>query len=108
MQLIERFLQSVSRHPDAIAVAGTEDGGVSYADLGVRVDAFGAALQRLDPAIGSRVGICAWNTTEHLVALLGIYAAGKVWVPLNPRNGRKDLDAMIAATQPSIIVADDS
>jgi acyl-CoA synthetase (AMP-forming)/AMP-acid ligase II len=54
------------------------------------------------------VGICARNTVEHLLALLATYAAGKVWVPLNPRNGRAELDAMIAATKPSLIVADEA
>ena len=51
------------------------------------------------------MGICAWNTIDHLIALLATYAAGKVWVPLNPRNARGDLDAMIAATSPSIVIA---
>jgi acyl-CoA synthetase (AMP-forming)/AMP-acid ligase II len=42
------------------------------------------------------------------LALLATYAAGKVWIPLNPRNGRAELDAMIAATTPTVIVADDA
>jgi acyl-CoA synthetase (AMP-forming)/AMP-acid ligase II len=40
--------------------------------------------------------------------LLATYAAGKVWVPLNPRNGRAELDAMINVTRPAIIIADAS
>lgn len=105
---IHRLYRRAELSPDSVAVTGTADGDVSFAELVVRVRTLAASLQNLDTAIGSRVGICAWNTTEHLIALLATYAAGKVWVPLNPRNGRKDLDAMIAATQPSIIVADDS
>lgn len=75
-----------------------------------KVDALAAALQAIDPVAGesSRVGICARNTVEHLLALLATYAAGKVWIPLNPRNGRAELDAMIAATAPTVIVADES
>jgi fatty-acyl-CoA synthase len=72
------------------------------------VEALAAAFQSIDPAPGSRVGICARNTREHLLALLATYASGKVWVPLNPRNGRAELDAMIAATRPALIVADES
>jgi acyl-CoA synthetase (AMP-forming)/AMP-acid ligase II len=41
-----------------------------------------------------------------LLALLATYAAGKVWVPLNPRNARAELDAMIAAIRPTIMVED--
>ena len=81
---------------------------VTYAELGAAVAALAAAFQEIDRKPGSRVGICARNTTEHLIALLATYAAGKVWVPLNPRNGRAELDAMIAATSPTIVVADGS
>ena len=81
---------------------------MSYAELVAAVEALAAALQSIDAAPGSRVGICAKNTREHLIALLATYAAGKVWVPLNPRNGRAELDAMIAATCPSLVVADAS
>jgi fatty-acyl-CoA synthase len=74
----------------------------------VRVEALAAALQHLDPEPGSRVGICARNTVEHLLAVLATYAAGKVWVPLNPTNGRAELDRMIAATKPTLFIADQS
>lgn len=105
--LVEPLLRGAARHPAAIAL---EDGDQrrSYAELLADVEALAAAFQALDPAPGSRVGICAYNTREHLTALLATYAAGKVWVPLNPRNGRAELDAMIAVTAPGIIVADAS
>ncbi len=83
----------------------TGDQRVSYAQLVSDTEALATAFQELDGTNGSRVGICAYNTREHLTALLATYAAGKVWVPLNPRNGKEELDAMIAATQPGIIVA---
>lgn len=107
-QPIQRLYASIARNPRAVALAGAPGGDTTYAELGARVDALAAAFQALDAAPGSRVGICAWNTPEHLLALLATYAAGKVWLPLNPRNGRADLDAMIAATRPSIMVADAS
>lgn len=91
-----------------MAVVDPSAGDVTYGALAATVDALAAAFQDLDATPGSRVGICARNTTEHLLALLAIHAAGKVWVPLNPRNGRAELDAMIAATTPSILVADAS
>lgn len=107
MPPIDRFYASVARHPNAIAVSDA-NGDLTYAELRARVDAFACALQSLDDTPGSRVGICARNTTPHLIALLATYAAGKVWVPLSPRNGRVDLDAMIAATRPRLMVTDDA
>lgn len=104
---IDRFYDSIGRNPESIAIAGAH-GNMTYAELGASVDALAAALQDIDGTPGSRVGICARNTTEHLMALLATYAAGKVWIPLNPRNGRAELDAMIAATGPAIVIADGS
>jgi acyl-CoA synthetase (AMP-forming)/AMP-acid ligase II len=72
------------------------------------VRALAAAFQELDPAPGSRVGTCAWNTREHVTALLAAYAAGKTWVPLNPRNGAAEIRGMMDATRPGIVVADES
>ena len=111
-QPIDRLYSSVVRNPHATAIAGTPGGDltgvVTYSELGRMVAALAAAFQDLDGAPGSRVGICLPNTLEHLLALLATYAAGKVWVPLSPRNARAELDAMIAATRPAIIVDDAS
>ena len=99
---------SIARNPRAVAIAGAGGGDITYSELGAVVAALAAAFQDLDPSPGSRVGICAGNTIDHLLALLATYAAGKVWVPLNPRNARAELDAMIASTRPTIIVAEAS
>jgi acyl-CoA synthetase (AMP-forming)/AMP-acid ligase II len=104
---IDHLYRRGAESPNAVAVAAPGD-PITYAELVVAVDALATALQSLDPAPGSRVGICARNTVEHLLALLATYAAGKVWVPLNPTNARADVDRMIAATRPTLMVADES
>ena len=90
---IEALYRAARAWPARLAVEG---GGVAitYRELVEQVDALAVGLQALDPAPQSRVGICAWNTVEHLLALLATFAAGKVWVPLNPRNGPAELAAM--------------
>src|SRR5688500_3382675 len=102
---IDHLYRGRDRTPDAIAVAGPGD-PLSYRALVESVDALASALQARDPAPASRVGICARNTVEHLIAMLATYAAGKVWVPLNPTNSRPDLDRMIAATRPTLMITD--
>jgi acyl-CoA synthetase (AMP-forming)/AMP-acid ligase II len=104
---IDHLYRGLERSPNAIAIAGPGD-PLTYRELVTTVEALAAALQSLDAAAGGRVGICARNTVEHLIALLATYAAGKVWVPLNPTNSRADLDRMIAATRPTLFVADES
>ena len=84
------------------------DWTVTYDELVTEVQALAAAFQALDPARGSRVGTCAWNTREHVTTLLATYAAGKTWVPLNPRNGTAEIRAMMEATRPGIVIADES
>jgi acyl-CoA synthetase (AMP-forming)/AMP-acid ligase II len=104
---IDHLYKGHALDPAALAV---EDGarGLSYAELVARVDALAAGLQTLFPAPGARIGVCAYNTIEHMVAVLGIYAAEHVWVALNPRNGNPELDAIIAATRPQAIIADEN
>jgi acyl-CoA synthetase (AMP-forming)/AMP-acid ligase II len=104
---IAHLYHRAEQSPNAIAIAGPGE-PFSYRRLATVVDALAAALQSIDPDVGSRVGICARNTVEHLIALLATYAAGKVWVPLNPTNSRADLDRMIGATRPTMFVADEA
>ena len=77
---------------------------LSYAELAARVAALASGLQRIDPAPGSRVAICCGNDIAHLIAWLAVLAAGKVWVPLYPRNPQDELRDAIEFTRASIVV----
>jgi len=102
---IDHFLRAATRYPNRIAV---KDGvsEVTYAELAGQVNALAAAFQAIDPAPQSRVGICGYNTYEHLLSWLATFAAGKTWIPLNPRNGKPELDRICQVTNPSIVVVD--
>ena len=65
-----------------------------------------AALSAIDPIPGSRVCVGAANTVDHLLTILAILAAGKVWVPLNPRNGDPELRRIVDFVEPSVVLAD--
>lgn len=105
MYPIDHLFRGFRKNPDGVAV---EDGtnGLTYRELTARVSALGAALQERWAMPGARVGICAYNTIEHMVAILGVYAAGHVWVALNPRNGKPELDAIVETTDLDAIIAD--
>jgi fatty-acyl-CoA synthase len=102
---IDYFYRAARQYPQREALVG---GGqvLRYARLAERVNAAACALQALDPQPGTRVGICAANTVEHVVSLLAVLAAGKVWVPLNWRNPAAELNRIIDFTEPSIVVAE--
>jgi len=108
MYPVDNLYRGWRLRPDAVAI---EDGarGLTYAELVARVDALAAALQERLPAPQARseqaraeqarVGICGYNTIEHVVAILAVYAAGHTWVALNPRNGKPELDAIIGSNR---------
>ncbi|MHA1164762.1 MAG: class I adenylate-forming enzyme family protein [Alphaproteobacteria bacterium] len=100
---IEMFFRAAIIWPEAIAVE-VSGKTLSYRQLLARVRAVASALQQIDPAPGSRVGICAFNDLEHLIAFLATFAAGKTWVPLYPRLGRAELPVMAEFTEASIVI----
>lgn len=106
MYPIDFFYRSARLRPQAIAIQSSTE-QVRYGELMERVNALAAAFQALDPVEQSRVGICAPNSVEHIVALLAVLASGKIWVPLNPRNSAVELNRTVEVTAPSIVVVDD-
>lgn len=106
MQPIDLIYRAAAHHPDAIAVEAPEI-TLSYRELVMRADALAVALRSIDPQPQTRVGICAYNTVEHLLALLAVMAADKIWVPLNPLDASRDLNTKIAAARPSLVIADE-
>jgi len=104
---IDHLYRGHSLDPNALAV---EDGsrGLSYGELVANVDALAAALQDRFPRPSARIAICAYNTIEHLTAVLAVYASEHVWVALNPRNAKPELDAIIEATRPDAVIADEN
>ncbi len=106
MQPVDLIYRAAARLPDAVAV---EAPGISlgHGELVARADALAVALQAMDPEPQSRVGVCAYNNVEHLIALLAVMAADKIWVPLNPLDAWRDLGIKIAAARPSLLIADE-
>lgn len=102
---IDFFWRAAQRWPDRIAI-DTPDGPIHYATLAARVKALAAGLSALDPALQSRVAICAGNSADHITALLAILACGKVWVPLNPKSTHPEIARIINITEPSIVILD--
>ena len=105
MYPIDFFWRAAERFPQRPALIGA-DGEQSFRQLADTVQQRAATLLTLDPRPGSAVCLGAANTVDHLVALLAILAAGKVWVPLNPRNGDPELQRLIAFVEPSLVLVD--
>ncbi|RJG03118.1 class I adenylate-forming enzyme family protein [Noviherbaspirillum sedimenti] len=103
MYPIDFFFRASRYFKDNIAIESSGE-NVTYEQLAQRVNALAAALQDMDPQPGTRVGICSGNTIEHVVAQLAVLAAGKVWIPLNPRNSVVELARIIEFTRTKVVL----
>ena len=78
-------------YPDRVAVVDEPDqpaqswGEVTFRELGRRVRALGAGLDRLGVAQGERVAIVSHNSARLLNTIFGTTASGRICVPINFR-----------------------
>jgi acyl-CoA synthetase (AMP-forming)/AMP-acid ligase II len=88
MRIIDYFDNGAKYYPDNVAFVDVDSGGTSmtYADALPVTHRIAAALDGNGHGKGSHVGILAPNSTTAFLALLGVYRAEAVWLPINPRN----------------------
>ncbi|WP_225729378.1 MULTISPECIES: non-ribosomal peptide synthetase [unclassified Nocardia] len=83
VDLLDRFQAVASRHPDRIAVRDTET-AVSFAELDRASARLAATLAQHGIERVDRVGVCLPRSVRLVVALLAVWRAGGVYVPLDP------------------------
>lgn len=105
MYPIDFLWRAAHRHPTRTAIF-SPGGNLSFAELAERVLGRAACLAAMAPEPGARVCVGADNSVDHLLAILAILAAGKVWVPLNPRNGDPELRRIVDFVEPAVVLAD--
>ena len=96
-----------TRHAERIALL---DGAttLTYPELAARARGFAAALVESGVAPGDRVAIWCFNCAEWVVAVLGIFAAGAVLVPVNTRfKGREAADILARSRARGLVTVDD-
>jgi acyl-CoA synthetase (AMP-forming)/AMP-acid ligase II len=88
MRIIEHFDNGAKYYPDNIAVTdvGSDQPGLSYADALPVTHAIAGAIAARGYCEGRHVGVLAPNCTTAFLALLGLFRARCVWLPINPRN----------------------
>lgn len=105
MYPIDFFWRAAQQWPDRVAIELPQR-AITYAQLAQQVRAVAAGLLALDATPQSRVGICASNSAEHIVALLAVLACGKVWVPLNPKSTASEIRRITDTVAPSIVMVE--
>ena len=88
MRIIDYFDNGARYYPDNVAFVDidSDDAAMTYAEALPLTHRIAAALHGNGHGKGSHVGILAPNSTAAFLALLGVYRAEAVWLPINPRN----------------------
>jgi acyl-CoA synthetase (AMP-forming)/AMP-acid ligase II len=88
MRIIEHFDNGCRFYPHNIAFidVGGDQPGISYAQAQPVTQAIASAIHAHGYSEGGHVGVLAPNCTSAFLALLGLFRAQCVWLPINPRN----------------------
>jgi len=100
----ERFTVQAARMPDAPAVY-FHDEVVGRGELERRSNRLAHRLRRHGVGPETRVGLYVERGIEMVVALLGIFKAGGVYVPLDPAYPAERLAFMLADSGASVLLA---
>ncbi|MBW8797137.1 MAG: amino acid adenylation domain-containing protein [Streptomyces sp.] len=101
----ELVLRHARTTPEAAAVTDG-DRTLSYAALERRSRAVARALTGRGVRPGDRVGICLPRGTDLVVAVLAVWRAGAVYVPLDPEYPADRLRFIVADTAPAVVLGD--
>lgn len=103
--LYHRFQQAVTLHGERIAI--TEgDGNLTFRELGAASREVGAALMGLGIERGDRVAIWGVNSTDWVIAALGIQAAGGVLIPIGTRLRGREAAGILTDSKARLVFCD--
>ncbi len=104
---LERLLLPLRRQPEAAIL--TEDAGVhTAASLLERSAAWASRLRAHGVPRGARIAVLAEAHSEAVALMLGIYRAGLVHVPINPRYRGAELRHVVDDCAASLLLCDRS
>ena len=88
MRVIDYFDNGVRYYPDNVAFVDVDRDGLSmtYAEAQPHTQRIAGAIRGNGYDKGAHIGILAPNCTVAFLALLGLFRAEAVWLPINPRN----------------------
>lgn len=78
----------------------------SYGELGRRVRAWQAGLDRLGVGEGERVAVVSPNSARMLELLFAVPASGRILVPVNYRLGPDEVDYILTQSGASVLITD--
>ncbi|WP_091051080.1 amino acid adenylation domain-containing protein [Micromonospora marina] len=101
---LDLFRLQVARTPDAVAVR-TEAEKLTYRDLDYRSDQIACLIDSAGPPGDLPVGVCLRRTADLLPTLIGIWKAGRPYLPLDPDLPPRRARGMAARGGCTVIVS---
>lgn len=99
------FEQHAAARPDACAVIGPH-ARYSYAELDAAANALAHTLTTRGLPAGSHIGVCLGHGAELVAAILAIWKAGMVYVPLDPACPQARLQFMLQDAGIALVISD--
>src|SRR5262249_37909338 len=103
--LQDAFQAQAAKTPDAVAVEFDER-ALTYRTLDEQSNRLAHYLRRRGVGPDVPVGIALERSPELIVGLLGILKAGGAFVPLEPSLPTGQLRALVAQTDPALVITD--
>jgi len=103
---IELFEAQAARHPGRPAAVGPDGAAATYEDLDRMAAGFASVLEDRG-ARAAFVAVCADPSPAAIAAILGIWKAGAVWIPLHPDQPAARLSRQLAECRARWCFADD-
>jgi amino acid adenylation domain-containing protein len=95
--------EQAMRRPDAVAVV-CEGTNLTYGQLNRRANQLARYLRNEGVKPEVPVGVCLERSPDQLVALLGIFKAGGVYVPLDPEAPAERIQYVLQDTQMPLVL----
>ncbi|WDK22652.1 beta-ketoacyl synthase domain-containing protein [Colletotrichum graminicola] len=106
--IIDQVARSAAQFSDSIAIKDDEGNELKYSDMIKTTNQICRGLQASKIQPGSRVAVLLTPDVWSICTLLAALQQGLVWVPLDTRNARQRLAAMLTDCKPRHIIHSDA
>ncbi|RKK66596.1 Nonribosomal peptide synthetase 14 [Fusarium oxysporum] len=102
--LVDQVLRIATEFPNSTAIKQDDGNQITYSGMIDKVDQFCRGLQARQISPGSRVGVLLSPDIDSVCILMSVLQQGLVWVPLDARNHRERLAAILQDSNPRHII----
>lgn len=100
------FESQVEQHPHAIAVR-SPDGDITYSELDKKANSLAHFLSNHQGGNVGHIAVCLEKSVDLLIAMMGIWKAGGVYVPIDPHYPSERLQFMVEDAKAPILIERD-